>query len=393
MASSKSQGKRANPPENKIDYVQVEGLVLLRIIKHCQEEGSSLVDVAQGVLLGLAMDNRLEITNSFPFPRRAADEDDAEDPGCIVRCGRCAGEYQMEMMRHLRHVNVDHLHVGWYQSTHFGSYFNRVLLDSQYNYQSSIEESVVLIYDPIRTSRGFLSVRAYRLTPSAMALYHDGDFPFDSQVTECKRVVLGSLKSGAIPHNKIFEELPVVIRNSPLVNILQCELDGSEAPAPPATLDLGAATVLERNMSALIECLDAAGQETNKLVNYQRQLHKQQQTKTQYLQKRFEVVPNMEAFAADSNMSTDLQIPGVGLLLSSINRAQENAARAEKGEPPLPEEDLSKTFKPIPHPPRLDLLLLYGQSNNYCQQVAQFASQALSKLFLADALQNKPRPE
>ena len=52
----------------------------------------------------------------------------------------------MEMMRHLRHVNVDHLHVGWYQSTHFGSFYNKPLLESQYNYQSSIEESVVLIY-------------------------------------------------------------------------------------------------------------------------------------------------------------------------------------------------------------------------------------------------------
>ena len=49
-------------------------------------------------------------------------------------------------MRNLRHVNIDHLHVGWYQSTYFGSFINRLLLDSQFNYQHSIEESVVLIY-------------------------------------------------------------------------------------------------------------------------------------------------------------------------------------------------------------------------------------------------------
>lgn len=49
-------------------------------------------------------------------------------------------------MRNLRHVNIDHLHVGWYQSTYFGSFINRPLLDSQFNYQHSIEESVVLIY-------------------------------------------------------------------------------------------------------------------------------------------------------------------------------------------------------------------------------------------------------
>ena len=49
-------------------------------------------------------------------------------------------------MRRLRAVNVDHLHVGWYQSTYLGSFVNRTLLDSQFSYQSSIEESVVLIY-------------------------------------------------------------------------------------------------------------------------------------------------------------------------------------------------------------------------------------------------------
>lgn len=57
-----------------------------------------------------------------------------------------AVQYQMEMMRNLRHVNIDHLHVGWYQSTYFGSFINRPLVDSQFNYQHSIEESVVLIY-------------------------------------------------------------------------------------------------------------------------------------------------------------------------------------------------------------------------------------------------------
>ena len=56
-------------------------------------------------------------------------------------------------MRNLRKVNIDHLHVGWYQSTYFGGFINRALLDSQYNYQFSIEESVVLIYGRSATAR------------------------------------------------------------------------------------------------------------------------------------------------------------------------------------------------------------------------------------------------
>jgi translation initiation factor 3 subunit H len=50
------------------------------------------------------------------------------------------------MMRKLRRVNVDHLHVGWYQSADVGNFISQPLLESQYHYQNSIEESVVLIY-------------------------------------------------------------------------------------------------------------------------------------------------------------------------------------------------------------------------------------------------------
>ena len=84
----------------------MDGLVSLKIIKHCTEEGTGgdLVQVGgnvrrdiepifyrykklahgesiflpyffQGVLLGLVVDNRLEVTNCFPFPRNAGNEE------------------------------------------------------------------------------------------------------------------------------------------------------------------------------------------------------------------------------------------------------------------------------------------------------------------------------
>ena len=50
------------------------------------------------------------------------------------------------MMRLLRLVNVDYLSVGWYQSAASGNYVSRQLLESQQQYQESIEESFVVIY-------------------------------------------------------------------------------------------------------------------------------------------------------------------------------------------------------------------------------------------------------
>ncbi|MCL4132767.1 UNVERIFIED_CONTAM: hypothetical protein GTU68_025648 [Idotea baltica] len=93
----------------------------MKIIKHCHEEGAGNTEVAQGVLLGLVVEEKLEITNCFPFPRHADDVDEED--------------YQLEMMRHLRKVNVDHLSVGWYQSTQLGNFITTQLLESQYSYQ------------------------------------------------------------------------------------------------------------------------------------------------------------------------------------------------------------------------------------------------------------------
>lgn len=52
--------------------------VVLRIIKHYQEEGQGS-EVVQGVLLGLVVDDRLEITNCFPFPQHTEDDADFDE--------------------------------------------------------------------------------------------------------------------------------------------------------------------------------------------------------------------------------------------------------------------------------------------------------------------------
>ena len=147
--------------------VQIDGLVIMKLIKHCHEleASTSGSGIAQGALLGLVADTRLEITHCFPFPSGTDETVDDED-------------FQLTMMRRLRQVNVDHQHVGWYQSSQFGNFlssqvcrdvlsnfdlfFFSQLLESQFSYQTSIDESVCLIFDTAKTSQGFLSVKAYR---------------------------------------------------------------------------------------------------------------------------------------------------------------------------------------------------------------------------------------
>ena len=84
---------------------------------------------------GLVIEHNLEVTNSFALPRDT-NEDGSDD----------LSTYQTMMLRLLREVNIDHLQVGWYQSSNLGAFLTEDFISIQYQHQSNIEESVVLIY-------------------------------------------------------------------------------------------------------------------------------------------------------------------------------------------------------------------------------------------------------
>nr|XP_021149906.1 eukaryotic translation initiation factor 3 subunit H [Columba livia] len=331
--------------------------VVLKIIKHYQEEGQGN-EVVQGVLLGLVVDDRLEITNCFPFPQHTEDDADFDEV-----------QYQMEMMRSLRHVNIDHLHVGWYQSTYYGSFVTRALLDSQFSYQHAIEESVVLIYDPIKTAQGSLSLKAYRLTPKLMEVCKEKDFSPEA------------LKKANICYENMFEEVPIVIKNSYLINVMLWELEKKSAVADRhELLSLASSNHLGKSLQLLMDRVDEMSQDIVKYNTYLRNVSKQQQQKHQ--------VSNM----GNSNERILFHKIRFGwcylrqkdLDLSKIKFLQKHS----RGEPPLPEEDINKLFKPPQPPPRMESLLIAGQINTYCQNIKEFNAQNLGKLFMAQALQD-----
>lgn len=84
--------------------------------------------------------------------------------------------------------------------------------------------------DTQKTARGFLTVKAYRLTPQAIQMYKDSEFTPEA---------LRNLKIG---YESLFVEVPIVIRNSHLTNIMLSEL-ADMIPEEEGTkfLDLGTA--------------------------------------------------------------------------------------------------------------------------------------------------------
>jgi len=251
--------------------VQVDSLVTLKIINHSKD---NLPELVTGQLLGLDNGEILEVTNSFPFPSLSNEQEDGED-GEDEAKHEASGKYQETMMRFLREVNVDHDTVGWYCSTYLESFINESTIETQYKYQESIKKAVVLVYDPLKTSQGVLSLKAYRLTQAFMELFKTQTFTKES------------LSKGNMTFNDVFEEVPIEIHNSGLAkaflteieetNIMDCEFD---------RLNLSTNPFLERNLEFLIDCLEGLASEQNKFQTYQRQVQRQQAQQQAWLNKR-----------------------------------------------------------------------------------------------------------
>ena len=118
-------------------------------------------------------------------------------------------------------------------------------------------------------------------------------------------------------------------------------------------LDLGTDSVLEENLRSLMYRVDELNQEAIKFNKYQQAVNRAQQEKYRYIQRKM----------------------------------LENQVRVEKGEQPLPDEDVDKLFKPISAPSRVNPMIVAGQVDVFSKNVSQFCIQSLSKLYTTKALQ------
>ncbi|KAI8889873.1 hypothetical protein K501DRAFT_328989 [Backusella circina FSU 941] len=339
----------ANIKTEPLQSVQLDGLVVLKIIKHCRESYPS--DVT-GQLLGLDDKGSLEVTNCFPFPSDGNDDTSAQ--------------YQLDMMRCLRAVNVDNNTVGWYRSAHLGNFVDLSLIETQYSYQNSLSaQSVVLIHDVSKsTAQGNLSIRAFRLTDIFMKAY------------ESKKFTTESLAKAKLSFSNIFEELPVQIHNSHYVTMMlhNIEMPKLEAdrlrslssftssnaledakPFSPNfdVLDLELDPFMQKNLQYLLDCADVQQQELNNYQYWQRSVAREQVKMQAWLTKR----------------------------------KQENVYRAEKGQDPLPEDEVNTLFKLPAEPSRLDSMILSAQMHNFTKQLNQFAGPSLARLYSIQELQ------
>ncbi|KAH8102455.1 translation initiation factor 3 subunit 3 [Cristinia sonorae] len=321
-----------------IAAVQLDGLVVSKIIKHSRElQGTS----AHGLLLGLDFDGTLEISNSFPLPHHFNEDDDKSAKG--------VAKYQASMLRSLKEVQADDSIVGFYQVTTLGSFFNQSLVETQAIHQDRLRHGgIVIVHDISQTARGNASFRAFRLTKAFLDAFKRNNFSTESLIDH------------RLTFSSIVEEIPLRVRTNALMSSFLETLssgsavaaDGkpgsSSAALPPSysVLNLGGAGV-GRNLEQIVEALDAYKTEEGNLGYLQRQIAREKAKAEAYVSKRKE----------------------------------ENASRVAQGLAPLPEEDVTRLFKIPPEPSRLESVLLLGRIDAYAKSLEETASAGLVKMY------------
>ncbi|VDM53525.1 unnamed protein product [Angiostrongylus costaricensis] len=331
------------PPN--VSYIQMDSLVIMKIVKHVDSLLTGLVSVEKD-------DSRLEITNCFPTARAEPileNDENATQLMCskqpdfmveeqAIKASQMYEELKqqemLDMLRKFRNMNIDYELVGFYQAHPFGACFSQDLVDSMFDYQSNGPDGVVIIYDPVKTRQGQLCLRAYRLSVPALELCAKNDWSPDA------------VKAANLTYQTMFEELPIVIKSSHLVNVMMAEL--SLAPTKIADRSLEKSV---RSMMANIDELNKSISAYGKYVN-DRQRH--------------------------DNIIYNL----------TQKRQAENEQRIARGEPPLSMDDIRKLKEPQLQTRNgmLDAMLSSCETQALADFCIKVTGENIAKLFLAEAL-------
>ncbi|ETV75565.1 hypothetical protein H257_09989 [Aphanomyces astaci] len=329
--------------QTRIDKVQLEGLVVLQIIKHCHE---SLPRSVAGSLLGLEADDTLEVTNCFPSPAVQAQPSNMPSSPTSkdknLQYSTASDEYQIDMMKNLREVNMDNNKVGWYQSALNSTFSTTATIEYQFQYQRNLgQNAICIVYDPVETTKGTLAIKAFRLTSAFFDQYK-------SQVFTKEAFAKADIRSA-----NLLEEIPIHINNSDLVHVYLADLHAQKlTDSEFDRLDLATNGYFESSLQNLSAWADELAQEHYKFQGYERAVAKQRAQHQQLVQKR----------------------------------RDENKVRRDNGEDVLAEEDPNSLLKSLSQPSRLESLLITKQMNTYCENINRYAGKSLNKLFLAGNL-------
>lgn len=339
-----------------ITQVQVDGMVLMKIVKHCKDNHAANGSNAWGALLGMDMGGTLEVTNAFGLPGMRTERGDEEE-----RTTKSSMQYMGEMLRLLHQVSADINPVGLYQGAFLGPFLNTAVVDGLNTLSLLMEregqhgrgKAVMIVHDYAQLAQGNTVLKAFRLSPSFIDAYRKGKFSSQNLIEH------------RLTFSNVLIEMPVHIRNSALLDAMLTTLTTEQAPdvrivpptsreelssslssgrvlVPPNYMDLNLALepVLVSTMESTLDAAETYAAEAGNVGYQARQIAREK--------------ARADAFVA--------------------RRKAENATRESAGLAPLPLDEVHKLFKIPAEPNRLESLLLLNQLDSAAQRLSETAA-------------------
>lgn len=129
-------------------------------------------------------------------------------------------KYQRDIIAQLDELKVGAKFVGWWIASTGGKFVNSHMLESIiFQTRQKREEGdtcpvILLVHDPSKSCQGFLSLKALKLSEDFIKVFESRD-----------KFTTNNLKAHNLSYNNIFEEIPLGINKSGLVNLVNLPLD------------------------------------------------------------------------------------------------------------------------------------------------------------------------
>ncbi|PRQ77733.1 hypothetical protein AAT19DRAFT_8801 [Rhodotorula toruloides] len=256
--------------ETRVERVRVDGLALMKIIKHSREShavnpapantsnATVTFSPAVGQLFGIDSNGTLEVSNAFGLPAGTfgGPPSDGQDESKGVKA---ATKYTQQLVSRMSDLNADASVVGFYTSTNNGQIlatggFIEALVGAQLSgggvgslqraqpvnragvvgqkgpvqlpsgEANKSGKGIALVYDIASATQGAVGLKAYRLSQAFSDAYRSGKFDTASLI-----------QHKLVPTN-ILEELPVTVHSSALLTAFLSTLTAPTTSSPTSPL-------------------------------------------------------------------------------------------------------------------------------------------------------------
>lgn len=182
-------------------------------------------------------DNIISVTHTIAFPTYNNINTNASGIEDFFNLRSSNTKFQQDYLEKLKLADYTANLLGWFVCSTGGKFISQSLIESLYQLQETFRNnkseipSLLIVYDPLKSKNGYLSLKCFKLSDS-----------FLKTIKSENKFIAKNLIENKLSYKNLLEELPVIIKSNHLTNLKIQEFDlessnGSNLLISPSTYD------------------------------------------------------------------------------------------------------------------------------------------------------------